>query len=180
MSRLLDFQDRSTCVLFGDGAGAVVLQATEEPGVLASQLHAEGQHMGILCAPGQLSKGQWRGDAFLRMQGQPVFKLAVEVLSSVAQEVLAKAGKTVQTLDWLITHQANARIIQAVAKRLNLPEEKTFVSVDQHGNTSAASVPLALDAAAREGKLKAGQNILLSAVGGGMAWGGILVNWTKN
>jgi 3-oxoacyl-[acyl-carrier-protein] synthase-3 len=180
-SRLLDFTDRTTCVLFGDGAGAVVLEACEHdgtgPGILASDLHADGKHVGILCVPGHVSGGKITGDPLLRMDGQAVFKLAVGVLEDAARAALAKAGKTTADIDWLIPHQANIRIMQSTAKRLKLPLDKVVVTVDQHGNTSAASIPLALDHAVRAGKIKAGDTLMLEGVGGGFTWGAVLLNY---
>jgi 3-oxoacyl-[acyl-carrier-protein] synthase III len=174
-SRILDFNDRTTCVLFGDGAGAVVLEASDTPGILASELHADGKHVGVLCVPGTVSGGQVLGDPTLKMDGQAVFKLAVGVLADVARSVLAKAGKTEADIDWLIPHQANIRIMLGTAKKLKLAEEKVIVTVDQHGNTSAASIPLALDAAVRSGKIKKGQTVMLEGVGGGFTWGATLL-----
>jgi 3-oxoacyl-[acyl-carrier-protein] synthase-3 len=173
-SRILDFNDRTTCVLFGDGAGAVVLAASDTPGVLATRLHADGRHTDILCVPGAVQGGAIAGSAFLYMDGQAVFKLAVSVLEKVANEVLQAAGMVSSQIDWLIPHQANIRIMQGTAKKLGLPMEKMVVTVDQHGNTSAASIPLALDVAMRDGRLKAGQHIMLEAVGGGFTWGAVL------
>ena len=174
-SRILDFKDRTTCVLFGDGAGAVVLQASSTPGILATDLHADGQHVDILCVPGQVCGGQILGDPLLRMDGQAVFKLAVGVLDEAARAVLAKAGMVATEVDWLIPHQANIRIMQSTARKLKLPMDKVVVTVDQHGNTSAASVGLALDSAVRSGQVKAGQTLLLEAVGGGFTWGAVLL-----
>jgi 3-oxoacyl-[acyl-carrier-protein] synthase III len=175
-SRILDFKDRTTCVLFGDGAGAVVLEASETPGILASELHADGKHVGVLCVPGTVSGGQVLGDPTLKMDGQAVFKLAVGVLADVARSVLAKAGKTEADIDWLIPHQANLRIMLGTAKKLKLSEDKVIVTVDQHGNTSAASIPLAMDAAVRSGKIQKGQTVMLEGVGGGFTWGAVLLN----
>ncbi|VWX56429.1 3-oxoacyl-(acyl-carrier-protein) synthase III [Burkholderiales bacterium 8X] len=174
-SRILDFNDRSTCVLFGDGAGAVVLEASPEPGILASDLHADGSHVGILCVPGQVSGGQILGQPLLRMDGKAVFKLAVRVLEEAAQTTLRKAGKTEADIDWLVPHQANIRIMEGTARKLKLPLEKLIATVDQHGNTSAASVPLALDSAVRGGKIKKGHTVLLEGVGGGFTWGAVLL-----
>jgi 3-oxoacyl-[acyl-carrier-protein] synthase-3 len=174
-SRLLDFNDRTTCVLFGDGAGAVVLEASDTPGILASDLHADGKHVGILCVPGHVANGHILGDPLLKMDGQAVFKLAVGVLESAARATLAKAGKTEADIDWLIPHQANIRIMQSTAKKLKLPMDKVVVTVDQHGNTSAASIPLALDAAVRAGQVKPGQTLMLEGVGGGFTWGAVLL-----
>jgi 3-oxoacyl-[acyl-carrier-protein] synthase-3 len=173
-SRILDFNDRTTCVLFGDGAGAVVLAASDEPGVLATRLHADGRHADILCVPGAVQGGAITGSALLYMDGQAVFKLAVSVLEKVANEVLEIAGMEASQIDWLIPHQDNIRIMQGTAKKLGLPMEKMVVTVDQHGNTSAASIPLALDVAMRDGRIKAGQHIMLEAVGGGFTWGAVL------
>lgn len=174
-SRILDFQDRTTCVLFGDGAGAVVLEASDEPGILASDLHADGQHVGILCVPGHVRGGQVLGDPLLKMDGQAVFKLAVGVLESAALAVLDKAGLTAADVDWLIPHQANIRIMQATAKRLKMPMSKLIVTVDQHGNTSAASIPLALNSAVRSGQVNPGDTVLFEGVGGGFTWGAVLL-----
>lgn len=176
-SRILDWKDRGTCVLFGDGAGAVVLEASEQPGILSSAIHADGSHHGILSVPGQVCGGQAIGDPFLRMDGQAVFKFAVRVLSEVAEEVLAAAGLTIDAVDYLIPHQANVRIMQATGKRLGLPAEKCIVTVDRHGNTSAASIPLALDESVRAGKIKAGDTLLLEGVGGGFTWGAALLKF---
>ncbi len=176
-SRILDFSDRTTCVLFGDGAGAVVLEASSKPGILASDLHADGKHVGILCVPGNVSGGKVVGDALLKMDGQAVFKLAVGVLESAARTTLAKANLTDADIDWLIPHQANIRIMQSTAKKLKLPLEKLIVTVDQHGNTSAASIPLALDASVRSGKIKKGDTLMLEGVGGGFTWGAVLLNY---
>jgi 3-oxoacyl-[acyl-carrier-protein] synthase III len=176
-SRLLDFNDRTTCVLFGDGAGAVVLGASDTPGILASDLHADGQHVGILCVPGHVNGGQIMGDPVLKMDGQAVFKLAVGVLEQAAKAVLAKAGKTEADIDWLIPHQANIRIMAGTARKLKLPMDKVVVTVDQHGNTSAASIPLALDHAVRAGQIRPGQTLMLEGVGGGFTWGAVLLNF---
>ena len=174
-SRILDFNDRTTCVLFGDGAGAVVLEASAEPGILATRLHADGQHLDILCTPGTVSGGQVLGDPLLKMDGQAVFKLAVRVLDEVAREVLEAAGRTAADIDWLIPHQANIRIMQGTARKLHLPLEKVVVTVQDHGNTSAASIPLALDHGVRSGQVKPGQTVLLEGVGGGFTWGAVLL-----
>jgi 3-oxoacyl-[acyl-carrier-protein] synthase-3 len=176
-SRILDFTDRTTCVLFGDGAGAVVLEASDEPGILATDLHADGKYVGILCVPGHVSGGKVLGSPLLTMDGQAVFKLAVGVLEDAARATLAKAGKTEADIDWLIPHQANIRIMQSTAKKLKLPLEKLIVTVDQHGNTSAASIPLALDDAVRSGKIKKGQTLMLEGVGGGFTWGAVLLTF---
>jgi 3-oxoacyl-[acyl-carrier-protein] synthase-3 len=176
-SRLLDFNDRGTCVLFGDGAGAVVLEASDQPGLLATDLHADGRHVGILCVPGTVSGGQVLGDPLLKMDGQAVFKLAVGVLDQAARAVLAKAGRTEADIDWLIPHQANIRIMQGTARKLKLSLDKVIVTVDQHGNTSAASIPLALDHAVRSGSVKRGDTLLLEGVGGGFTWGAVLLDF---
>ena len=175
-SRILDFNDRTTCVLFGDGAGAVVLEASEEPGILACDLHADGRHVGVLCVPGHVSGGEVLGSPLLTMDGQAVFKLAVGVLEKAAHAVLAKAGKTEADIDWLIPHQANIRIMQSTARKLKLPMDKVIVTVDQHGNTSAASIPLALDHGVRNGQVKKGDTVMLEGVGGGFTWGAVLLN----
>lgn len=174
-SRILDFKDRTTCVLFGDGAGAVVLEASVTPGILASDLHADGKHVGILCVPGHVSGGQVLGDPVLKMDGQAVFKLAVGLLDQAARNTLAKAGKVEADIDWLIPHQANIRIMQSTAKKLKMSMDKVIVTVDQHGNTSAASIPLALDTAVRSGKIKPGELLMLEGVGGGFTWGAVLL-----
>jgi 3-oxoacyl-[acyl-carrier-protein] synthase III len=176
-SRILDFKDRTTCVLFGDGAGAVVLEASDTPGILASDLHADGKHVSILCVPGHVSGGAVLGDPLLKMDGQAVFKLAVGVLESAARAVLEKAGKTEADIDWLIPHQANIRIMQSTARKLKLPMSQVVVTVDQHGNTSAASIPLALDWAVRSGQVKRGDLLMLEGVGGGFTWGAVLLNY---
>jgi 3-oxoacyl-[acyl-carrier-protein] synthase-3 len=176
-SRILDFNDRTTCVLFGDGAGAVVLEASEEPGILASDLHADGKHVGILCVPGHVSGGSVLGTALLHMDGQAVFKLAVRVLEDAARTTLQKAGKTDADIDWLIPHQANIRIMEGTARKLKLPLEKLIVTVNEHGNTSAASIPLALDEAVRSGKVKKNDTVMLEGVGGGFTWGAVLLNF---
>jgi 3-oxoacyl-[acyl-carrier-protein] synthase-3 len=173
-SRILDFTDRTTCVLFGDGAGAVVLEASSEPGILATKLHADGSQAGILSIPGNLAGGAVAGSGFLYMDGPAVFKLAVTVLEEVAKEALEHAKMQPSDVDWLIPHQANLRIMKGTAKKLNLPMDKMVVTVDQHGNTSAASIPLALDAAVRDGRVKKGDNVLMEGVGGGFTWGAIL------
>jgi 3-oxoacyl-[acyl-carrier-protein] synthase-3 len=176
-SRILDWNDRGTCVLFGDGSGAVVLEAAEKPGILATALHADGAHHGILSVPGNVCGGQITGDPFLRMDGQAVFKFAVRVLSDVAKECCALAGTPPSDVDWLIPHQANIRIIEATARKMGLSMDKVIVTVDHHGNTSAASIPLALDAAVRDGRVKPGQKIMLEGVGGGFTWGAVLLEF---
>ncbi len=176
-SRILDFTDRTTCVLFGDGAGAVVLEASDTPGLLATELHADGRHVDILCVPGTVSAGQVSGLPFLKMDGQAVFKLAVGVLEDVARSVLDKAKRSASDIDWLIPHQANIRIMHGTAKKLKLPLDKLVVTVDEHGNTSAASIPLALDAAVRGGSIKRGDTVMLEGVGGGFTWGAVLLDF---
>jgi 3-oxoacyl-[acyl-carrier-protein] synthase-3 len=175
-SRLLDFNDRTTCVLFGDGAGAVVLEAASQPGILASRLHADGRYVDILCTPGTVSSGAVVGDPLLRMDGQAVFKLAVQVLDEVAREVLEAAGRQPRDIDWLVPHQANIRIMQGTAKRLKLPAERLIATVAEHGNTSAASVPLAFDHAVRSGRIQPGDTVMLEGVGGGFTWGAVLLD----
>lgn len=176
-SRILDWNDRATCVLFGDGAGAIVLEAADAPGILAARLHADGSQAGILCTAGRVDGGTVVGDPFLRMDGQAVFKTAVSVLESSAREVLADAGLGVEAIDWLIPHQANVRILAATARRLGLSEDKVVSTVDIHGNTSAASVPLALDLAVRDGRVRRGQCLVLQGVGGGFTWGSVLLRY---
>ncbi len=170
-SRILNFEDRGTCVLFGDGSGAVVMSASATPGVLATKLHADGRYSDILCVPGSVRAGAVEGSAFLHMDGPAVFKLAVSVLEKVAMEALHMAHMEAEQLDWLIPHQANIRIMQSTTKKLGLPLEKMIVTVDQHGNTSAASIPLALDTAVRDGRIKPGHNVMMEGVGGGFTWG---------
>lgn len=176
-SRILDFKDRTTCVLFGDGAGAVVLGTSDVPGILASELHADGRHVDILCTPGTVSGGEVLGHPLLKMDGQAVFKLAVGVLDKVARSVLDKAGRTDADIDWLIPHQANIRIMQGTAKKLKMSLDKLIVTVDEHGNTSAASIPLALDVAVRSGKIRRGDTVMLEGVGGGFTWGAVLLDF---
>jgi len=176
-SRILDFKDRTTCVLFGDGAGAVVIGASDQPGILATDIHADGKHRDILCVPGHVSGGNVLGDPVLKMDGQAVFKLAVGVLEETARASLAKAGLQDSDIDWLIPHQANIRIMQSTARKLKVPTEKVVVTVDQHGNTSAASIPLALDVAVRDGRIQRGQRLMLEGVGGGFTWGSVLVQY---
>jgi len=176
-SRILDFKDRTTCVLFGDGAGAVVIGASDQPGILATDIHADGKHRDILCVPGHVSGGDVLGDPVLKMDGQAVFKLAVGVLEETARASLAKAGLQDSDIDWLIPHQANIRIMQSTARKLKMPAEKVVVTVDQHGNTSAASIPLALDVAVRDGRIQRGQHLMLEGVGGGFTWGSVLLKY---
>lgn len=174
-SRILNFDDRTTCVLFGDGAGAVIVQASDVPGILATDLNADGSHVGILCTPGHVAGGQVQGTPLLTMDGQAVFKLAVSVLEKTARAVLEKAQMQESDIDWLVPHQANIRIMQGTARKLRLPLDKVIVTVDQHGNTSAASVPLALDVGVQSGQIQAGQTVLMEGVGGGFTWGSVLV-----
>jgi 3-oxoacyl-[acyl-carrier-protein] synthase-3 len=176
-TRLLDWTDRGTCVLFGDGAGAVVVEASETPGILASRLHADGSHTGILCVPGAVENGKVTGDPFVRMDGNTVFKIAVKALAEVADEVLSDAGLEASAIDWFIPHQANIRIIESAARKLGLGMDRVVACVARHGNTSAASIPLALDEAVRDGRIRHGQHVLLEGVGGGFTWGAILLRW---
>ncbi|HTO44481.1 MAG TPA: beta-ketoacyl-ACP synthase III [Burkholderiales bacterium] len=176
-SRILDWTDRATCVLFGDGAGAVVVAASERPGILGSKLHADGSYTKILSVPGQVCGGAVQGKAFVTMEGNAVFKFAVRVLEEVVEETLAAYGVKHSAIDWLIPHQANLRIIEATARKLGLPMHKVVVTVDRHANTSAASIPLALDEAVRDGRIASGQHVLLEAVGGGFTWGAVLMKW---
>ena len=176
-SRILDFNDRGTCVLFGDGAGAVVLEASDEPGILATDIHADGRYCDILCVPGHVNNGQVQGSALLRMDGQSVFKLAVQVLEQTAQTTLRKAGIAPGQIDWLLPHQANLRIMLGTARKLRLPSEKLVTTVQEHGNTSAASIPLALDEYVRAGRIRRGHKVLLEGVGGGFTWGSALVQY---
>lgn len=173
-SRIIDFKDRTTCVLFGDGSGAVVMTASEEPGVLATALHADGSYGDILCGPGRISNGVLEGSAFMYMDGQAVFKLAIGLLDKVANEALQLANMDASEVDWIVPHQANIRIMQGTAKKLGLSMDKMIVTVDQHGNTSAASIPLALDVGVRDGRIKPGQNVMMEGVGGGFTWGAVL------
>jgi 3-oxoacyl-[acyl-carrier-protein] synthase-3 len=177
-SRILDWNDRGTCVLFGDGAGAVVLVPSSEPGILTAHLHADGHYRSILCVPGQVQHGAVVGSPFLHMDGPGVFKFAVKVMAEVAQEALDATGKSVETIDWLIPHQANIRIMDATAKKLRLPEERIITTVDMHANTSAASIPLALDVAVRDRRIRAGHHLMLLGVGGGFTWGSVFLRWT--
>ena len=174
-SRILDWTDRGTCVLFGDGAGAVVLRASDTPGVLSSHLHADGSYANILCTPGSVKNGAVSGVPFLKMEGNSVFKLAVKVLDDVGREALTANELSIDQIDWFIAHQANVRIIHASAKKLGLPLDRVVVTVENHGNTSAASIPLALDVAVADGRIKRGQHVLLEGVGGGFTWGAVLL-----
>jgi 3-oxoacyl-[acyl-carrier-protein] synthase III len=176
-SRILDFQDRGTCVLFGDGAGAVVLEASNEPGILSTALHADGSQRDILCVPGRAGNGSVHGSPFMTMDGPAVFKLAVKVLEQVAHEVLEKANLKPEQIDWLVPHQANIRIMEGTAKKMGMSMDKVIVTVHEHGNTSAASIPLALDAGVRSGQIQRGQHLLLEGVGGGFAWGAVALKY---
>jgi 3-oxoacyl-[acyl-carrier-protein] synthase-3 len=176
-SRILDWNDRGTCVLFGDGAGAVVLVPARVPGIVSSHLHADGHQSGILTVPGAIADGAVVGSPYVHMDGGIVFKFAVRVLVEAAHEALAANGLTAEAIDWLVPHQANIRIIDAVAKKLGIPADKVVLTVEHHANTSAASIPLALDLAARDGRLQAGQRVMLLGVGGGFTWGSVLLNW---
>ena len=177
-SRILDWSDRGTCVLFGDGAGAVVLLPSDKPGILTAHLHADGRHRNILCVPGQVHDGKVQGTPFLHMDGGQVFKFAVKVLAEVAQEALDACKMDAQSIDWLIPHQANIRIMDSTAKKLHVAHDKVVVTVDRHGNTSAASIPLALDEAVRDGRIKPGHHVMLLGVGGGFTWGSVYLRWT--
>ncbi len=176
-SRILDWSDRATCVLFGDGAGAVVLSASDAVGVVSSHLHADGRYSGILGVPGRIDSGRIEGSPYVHMDGNSVFRFAVKVLAEVAHEALDANALTALDIDWLIPHQANIRIIEATAKKLGLPMERVVVTVDRHANTSAASIPLALDEAVRDGRIRSGQHVLLEGVGGGFTWGAVLIRW---
>ncbi len=176
-SRILDWNDRGTCVLFGDGAGAVVVMPSDKPGILAAKLHADGSHRDILCVPGQVHNGKVTGTPFLHMDGGAVFKFAVKVLADVAEEALAACHMNASAIDWVIPHQANIRIMDATAKRLALGPERVVVTVDKHGNTSAASIPLALDTAVRDGRIQPGHHVMLLGVGGGFTWGSVFLRW---
>ena len=176
-SKIMDWNDRSTCVLFGDGAGAVVLSQSDQPGILSTHLHASGSHSNILSAPGSISGGKIQGTPYINMEGNAVFKFAVKVLEEVVQEAVAKNNLQSTDIDWLIPHQANIRIIQSTARKLGLPMDKVVVAVDKHGNTSAASIPLALDMAVRDGRIQRDQLVLLEGVGGGFTWGAVLLRW---
>ena len=176
-SRIVDWTDRTTCILFGDGAGAIVLEASKEPGILSTALHADGSQRDILCVPGRASNGQVHGSPFMTMDGQAVFKLAVKVLEQVAHEALEKAHLKPEQIDWLVPHQANIRIMEGTAKKMGMSMDKVIVTVHEHGNTSAASIPLALDAGVRSGQIKRGQHLLLEGVGGGFAWGAAVLKY---
>jgi 3-oxoacyl-[acyl-carrier-protein] synthase III len=177
LSRILDWTDRNTCVLFGDGAGAVVLRAADEPGIIAAKLHADGDYKELLEVPAGIGIGYDRAQGrhpYMTMQGNEVFKFAVRTLGRIVDETLENTGLERSDVDWLVPHQANIRIIQATARKLDLPMERVVVTVDEHGNTSAASIPLALDAAVRDGRIRRGENVLMEAFGGGFTWGAVL------
>lgn len=176
-SRIMNWEDRGTCVLFGDGAGATVLKASDSPGILSTHLHTDGSYRDALCTPGTVENGKIRGSPVLRMEGSAVYKFAVKAFEEVAWEALHANGMNPAEIDWFICHQANKRIITHAAKKLDLPDEKVVMTVDRHGNTSAASIPLALDVTVREGKIKSGDNVLLAALGGGFAWGAAMLKW---
>ena len=176
-SRILNFQDRGTCVLFGDGAGAVVLEASKEAGILSTALHADGSQRDILCVPGRAGNGEVCGSPFMTMDGPAVFKLAVKVLEQVAHEALEKANLKAEQIDWLVPHQANIRIMEGTAKKMGMSMDKVIVTVHEHGNTSAASIQLALDACVRSGQIQRGQHLLLEGVGGGFAWGAVAIKY---
>lgn len=176
-SRILDWNDRGTCVLFGDGAGAVVLMPAAQPGIISAHLHADGYYRDILAVPGSVANGVISGRPLLTMEGNTVFKFAVRVLAEVAEEALAANELPTSAIDWLILHQANLRIMDATAKKLHLPPEKMVITVDKHANTSAASIPLALDCAVRDGRIRAGHHVMLAGVGGGFTWGSVLLRW---
>jgi 3-oxoacyl-[acyl-carrier-protein] synthase-3 len=176
-SRILNFEDRGTCVLFGDGAGAVVLEASKEAGILSTALHADGSQRDILCVPGRAGNGEVHGSPFMTMDGPAVFKLAVKVLEQVAHEALDKANLKPEQIDWLVPHQANIRIMEGTAKKMGMSMDRVIVTVHEHGNTSAASIPLALDSGVRSGQIKRGQHLLLEGVGGGFAWGAVAIKY---
>ncbi|MBP6367925.1 MAG: ketoacyl-ACP synthase III [Nitrosomonas sp.] len=176
-SKIIDWSDRNTCVLFGDGAGAVVLSQSNEPGILSTHLHASGSYSNILSVPGSISGGKIQGNPYISMEGNTVFKFAVKVLEEVVQEAVSKNNLQTTDIDWLVPHQANIRIIQSTAKKLGIPMDKVVVAVDKHGNTSAASIPLALDIAVRDGRIQSDQLVLLEGVGGGFTWGAVLLRW---
>lgn len=177
LSRILDQNDRTTYVLFGDGAGAVIMQASATPGIIAAKLHADGSQRGMLKAEGNIRNGMIQGDPFIKMDGPSVFKFAVKMLSKVVEELLEENKLPDSIIDWLVPHQANIRIMEATAKKLGLSMDNVVVTVAKHGNTSAASIPLALDVAVRDGRIKPGQHILLEAIGGGFTWGALLIRW---
>ncbi len=180
LSRILDWTDRTTCVLFGDGAGAVILEASKEPGILSTHIHADGQYHSLLKVPGGVSSTPEKlrnGGAYIEMQGNEVFKVAVNTLGRIVDETLEANHLNKEDIDWLVPHQANTRIIAATAKKLNMPMERVILTVGEHGNTSAASVPLALDTAVRDGRIKRGDTLMLEAFGGGFTWGSALIKY---
>ncbi|MEQ1668028.1 MAG: beta-ketoacyl-ACP synthase III [Sulfuriferula sp.] len=176
LSRITDWTDRSNCILWGDGAGAVILTATETPGIIATHLHADGRHKDLLCVNGGVSAGT-DGPYAMKMEGNAVFRVAVKTLDAIVDETLAANGMQKSDVTWLVPHQANIRIIQATAKKLGMSMDNVVVTVDKHANTSAASVPLALNTAVRDGRIKAGDVVLMEAFGGGFTWGSVLVKW---
>ena len=176
-SRIVDWNDRTTCVLFGDGAGAVVLSAADKPGIIHGKLKADGNYLNLLNAPGQIAEGKICGSPYITMDGPGVFKFAVKMLAKIADEVISEAGYTAEQIDWIVPHQANRRIIESTAKHLGLSMDKVILTVQDHGNTSAASIPLALDTGIRSGQIKRGQNLLLEGIGGGFAWGAVLMKY---
>ena len=176
-SRIVDWNDRTTCVLFGDGAGAVVLSAADKPGIIHGKLKADGNYLNLLNAPGQIAEGKICGSPYITMDGPGVFKFAVKMLAKIADEVISEAGYTAEQIDWIVPHQANRRIIESTAKHLGLSMDKVILTVQDHGNTSAASIPLALDTGIRSGQIKRGQNLLLEGIGGGFAWGAVLMEY---
>lgn len=176
-SRIVDWNDRTTCVLFGDGAGAVVLSASDKPGIIHGKLKADGNYLKLLNVPGQIACGKVSGSPYISMDGPGVFKFAVKMLAKIADDVIEEAGYTAEQIDWIVPHQANRRIIESTAKHLNLSMDKVILTVQDHGNTSAASIPLALDAGIRNGQIKRGQNLLLEGIGGGFAWGAVLLQY---
>jgi len=176
-SKILDWNDRTTCVLFGDGAGAVVLSQSEKPGILSSHLHASGSYRDVLSVPGNISGGTIQGNPYINMDGGAVFKFAVKVLEDVVHEAIEKNNMQTSDIDWLIPHQANIRIIRSTAQKLGIPLDKVVITVDKHGNTSAASIPLALDIAVRDGRIHKDQLVMLEGVGGGFTWGAVLLRW---
>ncbi|MFQ3038760.1 beta-ketoacyl-ACP synthase III [Neisseria cinerea] len=176
-SRIVDWNDRTTCVLFGDGAGAVVLSAADKPGIIHAKLKADGNYLNLLNAPGKIAEGKICGSPYVKMDGPGVFKFAVKMLAKIADEVISEAGYTAEQIDWIVPHQANRRIIESTAKHLGLSMDKVILTVQDHGNTSAASIPLALDAGISSGQIKRGQNLLLEGIGGGFAWGAVLMEY---
>ncbi|WP_301670304.1 beta-ketoacyl-ACP synthase III [Neisseria benedictiae] len=176
-SRIVDWNDRTTCVLFGDGAGAVVLSASDKPGIIHGKLKADGNYLNLLNAPGQIAEGKICGSPYITMDGPSVFKFAVKMLAKIADEVISEVGYTAEQIDWIVPHQANRRIIESTAKHLGLSMDKVILTVQDHGNTSAASIPLALDTGIRSGQIKRGQNLLLEGIGGGFAWGAVLMEY---